>query len=670
MSLHDPPAKNQLDGKKKSWSDEPLESTETKFDMAMDFVKPRRILLMETHNFSHNTIGWRSYLQAERLVRCLEVLKEAELEDGTMYTHVIRTRPDLYWYGDHFDLSLLSTSNASFWHPAGLPWGNLQFSFLDWHFVVSRSELDILRVNIPPNSPQHEGELMSRGLEYVLYHVAVEKAKLPGHSWEREWPFPHVLVRTFRDSESASFICNCAATWARKAVKMGKLPSDTPLGLAICDLAYPRPFAAEDCSDVPSGPMCPTSCLKEKVVRLQSALKSQLGTYPVRATECPDLCLKQQIGDLRAAMRIGTEISHDSSTVQPPVTRNEVPGAIDTNNVTCAQQLAPRVAFVLVGRTNNISPLLFHSHVVAGFQAGPTSALFLALKAYNRNNTWYTSAQLHQLQREVMTLRPAAYRLWWKLDEPLERYCDTAKRLCQNCVWSSCTKQQNVIIAGFWGTLQVAFGMIREDEHKRHQSYDMVLFARADIVYSAHLDPYCAFKNTERYIYTSIDPPDAFMVLSRKHAEMLGTLESFETILNETSSCNSILRPTGIRDGSGMSFFLPCLWVWRHWTEGLRLISIPSLRGVVYGNPAKAGGPVVHSLHSNVLTIFPGLLPGTKRPNHQLMDCYPAPEIPASAGSRPPPSKNRGFSRLLMGSAALNSTATDHQNNDKITIYD
>jgi len=298
LGLHD-------SGKEQAnWSVEPMETTKKDFHDTMNFIAARKVIVVESHNSTTpNTVGWRSYIQAQHILRCLDMIQEAERQDRRLYTHVIRTRPDLFWYGEHFDLALLSTPNTTFWHPAGPPWGSSTFSFLDWHFVLSRSEGDILRTlaSFRPDSRGAEANLLNHGMEHLLEQIARNKASLSGHSWQRIWPFPVVLVRTSRDQQSVSFICHCADIWTWRAMKADKLPPKTPRGLGICDLAYPHPLAIEEDSEP-----CPVSCLEKKILKLQIALRSQLGAYPVYTPgpDCPIPCLEHKIGSLRAALHI------------------------------------------------------------------------------------------------------------------------------------------------------------------------------------------------------------------------------------------------------------------------------------------------------------------------------------------------------------------------------
>ena len=213
------------------------------------------------------------------------------------------------------------------------------------------------------------------------------------------------------------------------------------------------------------------------------------------------------------------------------------------------------------------------------------SGFFAAVKAMHRNGSWYSKSENEQYRRQLHAVGLTNSKIWWEhdvgSDEPEAGYRAMANVVDKGCFHK---EHQTEGLVRMYGALSVGIALIKQTEQRRGFEFDTVVLARADISYTAPLANHCAFNTSGLWYVGGPDPPDGFWILPRRIAgQVLNSVQVLARELNTTGKCG----PWGRRGYSAgtRSWFFVCSGLVRHWSEGLRFASVPSLRGSV---PASA----------------------------------------------------------------------------------
>ena len=192
---------------------------------ALSVLRPRAVVLVNESQAVVNprcdlngflaTHTERFMAQWNTIGRCLPLIEAAETTDAFAYTHVIRTRPDLFWALPHAapDAWQVNVSLMDRRHPQ-----------VDWHWVVPRMVAATALRLYARYQACNVSDKARAGSRWVFHagdneHM-VERVLRAAGAPMRETFFPMLLVRESRWLRSARRAEMCSATYAWLAYNM------------------------------------------------------------------------------------------------------------------------------------------------------------------------------------------------------------------------------------------------------------------------------------------------------------------------------------------------------------------------------------------------------------------------------------------------------------------
>lgn len=157
----------------------------------------------------------RFMAQWNTIGRCLPLIQAAEATDAFAYTHVILTRPDLFWALPH--------PAPDLW-PMNASWTDRRHPQVDWHWVVPRAVATSALRLYSRYQACNVSDKARAGSRWVFHggdneHM-VERVLRAAGAPLRETLFPMLLVRESRWLRSARRAEMCSSTYARLAYNM------------------------------------------------------------------------------------------------------------------------------------------------------------------------------------------------------------------------------------------------------------------------------------------------------------------------------------------------------------------------------------------------------------------------------------------------------------------
>ena len=235
MSQRDAAPKGQA-----GWDAASVDVTRAQLATALAAVAPRATGLFEPEPSAD--LAERAALQARHWRWCGALVARAERADGGGYTHVVKTRPDLFWFADHPDLARFAQPDASFFQPTfsrSKPW------LCDWHFLATgpRAARALLRLRAEGDDARDGTAFGASGCaecELAEVAAALAAALAPRGAVQRNWTFPALPVRMSRAGPSSEFLCDKVAHAVKLAIDRGDLAPDVAHDRRrLCELAYP-----------------------------------------------------------------------------------------------------------------------------------------------------------------------------------------------------------------------------------------------------------------------------------------------------------------------------------------------------------------------------------------------------------------------------------------------
>ena len=172
----------------------------------------------------------RTFGQWRTVGRCVPLIEAAEAADGVQYSHIVRTRPDLFWAADHPPLGALDPAAAYYdarpltpfaqgWHGEKPP------PQADWHFFAPRAAaLAAMRLYDRYLACDHAAApfvASERALAHEHNSEAMLRASLLQHGPVRSVALPMLIVRGAARDEGAQNLLMCSAAYAQPTFGMG-----------------------------------------------------------------------------------------------------------------------------------------------------------------------------------------------------------------------------------------------------------------------------------------------------------------------------------------------------------------------------------------------------------------------------------------------------------------
>ena len=172
----------------------------------------------------------RTFGQWLTVGRCVPLIEAAEAQDGMAYTHVVRTRPDLYWAAAHPPLEALSPA-VSYWDRRPLtPFaegyhGDHPPPQVDWHFVAPRAAalaaLQLYDRYLACDRAAPPFVAAERALAHEHNSEAMLEASLREYGPLHSVALPMLLVRDTVSDKGARNLLMCSEAYAKPVFGMG-----------------------------------------------------------------------------------------------------------------------------------------------------------------------------------------------------------------------------------------------------------------------------------------------------------------------------------------------------------------------------------------------------------------------------------------------------------------
>ena len=172
----------------------------------------------------------RAFGQWRTVGRCVPLIEAAEAQDGMAYTHVVRTRPDLYWAAAHPPLEALSPA-VSYWDRRPLtPFaegygGGHPPPQVDWHFVAPRAAalaaLQLYDRYLACDRAAPPFVAAERALANEHNSEAMLQASLREYGPLQSLALPMLLVRDTVRDKGAHNLLMCSEAYAKPVFGMG-----------------------------------------------------------------------------------------------------------------------------------------------------------------------------------------------------------------------------------------------------------------------------------------------------------------------------------------------------------------------------------------------------------------------------------------------------------------
>ena len=160
----------------------------------------------------------------------MPLIEAAEAQDGMAYTHVVRTRPDLYWAAAHPPLGALSPA-VSYWDRRPLtPFaegygGGHPPPQVDWHFVAPRAAalaaLQLYDRYLACDRAAPPFVAAERALANEHNSEAMLQASLREYGPLQSVALPMLLVRDTVRDKGAHNLLMCSEAYAKPVFGMG-----------------------------------------------------------------------------------------------------------------------------------------------------------------------------------------------------------------------------------------------------------------------------------------------------------------------------------------------------------------------------------------------------------------------------------------------------------------
>ena len=286
------------------------------------------------------------------------------------------------------------------------------------------------------------------------------------------------------------------------------------------------------------------------------------------------------------------------------------------------------------------------SHVVDAYGASERVRTFLYLKCLRRAG-WCTEGERDDIHAQLQHLmRPAAAKLLLEHEH--------AALFTQHSKPVACFAFPRYVsrsaVAHWWGSMREAWKLVEDFERtstvppgtaEPHMSgaqatsssadarFEYVLFARADIHFSAPIGHACSRALTNLTWFTAVEPPDAMWLLPRWVARY--AMRTISAALNRTVAAAAGGAPTDVRcveppmalNGLGYSWFPACYWTLRLWSTGLRLSFDPTFRGYTLTKGHGGCSPLSGALELQTVPTTPTFSRAHRYYNGMKLGCAP-----------------------------------------------
>ena len=229
----------------REWAATPVDCGEPALRAALHELRPRAVSILNASSSQSITLNPRCSLDgflaaskgnARRAFgqwltagRCVPLIEAAEAQDGIAYTHVVRTRPDLYWAAAHPPLEALSPA-VSYWDRRPLtPFaegyhGDHPPPQADWHFIAPRAAalaaLQLYDRYLACDRAAPPFVATERALAHEHNSEAMLQASLSEYGPLHSVALPMLLVRDTVRDKGARNLLMCSEAYAKPVFGM------------------------------------------------------------------------------------------------------------------------------------------------------------------------------------------------------------------------------------------------------------------------------------------------------------------------------------------------------------------------------------------------------------------------------------------------------------------